>query len=211
MRNARFQMSWIALTVLGLIAGSAWAFPIGVPVFAVLGAMAGTPVVLGVIGLGLGTAQWPLVRQRLRRSGWWILASAGGLAVGLTLGVVVVEKTGRFLAGGPTNFRMLGAVARAASFGTIGLFGGAALGFMQWLVLRRFAQHSLRWIAINAASLGLGLAAGSLLADAILGKAGSFAGATILFVVASLMVGLFTARAFASLFPSLASQADDSR
>ena len=62
---------WAALTVLGLVAGLALALPLGVPLFAILGAMAGTPVVLSIVGLGLGTAQWPIIRRHVASSGWW--------------------------------------------------------------------------------------------------------------------------------------------
>jgi len=47
----------------GLVAGLALALPLGVPIFAVVGAMAGTPIVLGIVGVSLGTAQWPIIRR----------------------------------------------------------------------------------------------------------------------------------------------------
>src|ERR1700676_2690998 len=133
-RGERIQ--WIVLTVLGLAAGLALALPLGVPIFAVLGAMAGTPIVLGIVGLGLGTAQWPIVRTHISLSAWRGVGRAVGMAVGLTVGVVLVEQIGRAIVGGQLNFRMLGVAARAASFGTIGLVGGAGGGLGQWLVLR---------------------------------------------------------------------------
>ena len=138
------RLQWMALTVLGLIAGLALVIPLGVPIAAVLGAMAGTPVVLGVVGLSLGTAQWPIIR-RLTPSYWrWVAVSALGMAVGLTAGVTLVEQAGRALMGGQTNFRTLGIAARALSFGTIGLVGGGSLGLAQWLVLRYHAPGCAR-------------------------------------------------------------------
>jgi len=201
-QRERFQ--WTALTMVGLVAGIALALPLGVPIFAVLGAMAGTPVVLSIVGLGLGTAQWPIIRRHMSSSGWWIVASVLGMAVGLTVGVVLVEQTGRALTGGPLNFRMLGATARAASFGTIGIFAGASLGLCQWLVLRRRTPCCRSWIAVNAWSLGVGLASGSLLADAVVRRPGSLASVGILLVMGSAFAGSCTARALARIFPSRA-------
>src|SRR5260370_24732651 len=155
---------WAVLTVLGLVAGLALALPLGVPLFAILGAMVGTPVVLSIVGLGLGTAQWPIIRRHVASSGWWIVVSALGMGVGLA-GVILVEQVGRAVIGGQVNFRMLGVAARAASFGTIGMMGGACLGLAQWLVLRRHAARCKSWISGNAVRLSVGFASGSLLAD----------------------------------------------
>src|SRR5580765_5970235 len=99
--NLAERLQWIVLTVLGLAAGLALALPLGVPIFAILGAMAGTPIVLGIVGLSLGTAQWPIIRRHMSSSGWWVLASTLGLAVGLTAGVILVEQIGRAIIGGP--------------------------------------------------------------------------------------------------------------
>ena len=69
MNNAPERLQWIALTVLGLIAGIALVIPLGIPIFAVLGAMAGTPVVLGIVGLTLGSAQFPIIRRHFSNRG----------------------------------------------------------------------------------------------------------------------------------------------
>jgi len=78
------RLQWITLTVLGLVAGLAIALPLGVPIFAIAGAMVGTPIVLSIVGLSLGTAQWPIIRRHLSSSWWWVVVSALGMAVGLT-------------------------------------------------------------------------------------------------------------------------------
>jgi len=191
---------WAALTVLGLVAGLALALPLGVPLFAILGAMAGTPVVLSIVGLGLGTAQWPIIRRHVASSGWWIVVSALGMGVGLTAGVILVEQVGRAVIGGQVNFRMLGVAARAASFGTIGMVGGACLGLAQWLVLRRHAASCKSWISVNALSLAVGLALGSLLADVLVARSGSVASIGIMLVIGSTLAGACTAKALAKIF-----------
>jgi hypothetical protein len=195
------RVQWMALTVLGLVAGLALALPLGVPIFAVVGAMAGTPLVLGIVGLSLGTAQWPIVRRHFSQSWLWIVVSAIGMALGLTAGVVLVEQVGRAVVGGPVNFRMLGVAGRALSFGVIGAMGGGFLGLAQWLVLRRHAPMCRAWIQVNAWSLGAGLACGSILADAIMLRPGSLGSAAILLVTGSAIAGARTARALAHIFP----------
>lgn len=197
----REHLQWTALTMLGLIAGLALALPLGVPIFAVLGAMVGTPVVLSIVGLGLGTAQWPIIRRHMSSSGWWIVASVLGMAVGLTFGVIVVEQIARATIGGQPNFRTLGITARAASFGTIGVVAGASLGLSQWLVLRRHALNCRNWIVVNIWSLSVGLASGSLLADALVARSGSSASVVILLVVGSGVAGVSTAKALTRIFP----------
>lgn len=198
--NQTERLQWMALTVVGLVAGLALALPLGVPIFAVLGAMAGTPIVLGIVGLSLGTAQWPIIRRHISSSAWWVVGSTVGMAVGLTLGVVLVEQLGRAIAGGPINFRMLGVAGRAASFGTIGLIGGAAVGLAQWLVLRGKVAKCGRWIHVNSLSLGAGLACGSLLADALVLRTGSLASTAVLLVIGSGVAGWCTARALGTVF-----------
>jgi hypothetical protein len=191
---------WVALTVVGLVAGLALALPLGVPIFAVLGAMVGTPVVLSIVGFGVGTAQWPIIRRHVASSGWWIVVSALGMGVGLTVGVILVEQVGRAVLGGQVNFRMLGVAGRVASFGTIGMMAGASLGLAQWLVLRRHAARCKNWIIVNALSLGVGLASGSLLADVLVPRSGSLASVGIMLAIGSTLAGACTANALAKIF-----------
>ncbi|HXJ06872.1 MAG TPA: hypothetical protein VNH65_17345 [Candidatus Acidoferrum sp.] len=205
------RLQWMALTVLGIVAGLALALPLGAPIFAVLGAMAGTPIVLGIVGLSLGTAQWPVIRRHVSSSTWWVVGSAVGMAVGLTLGVMLVEQIGRAIIGGPINFRMLGVPARAASFGTIGLLGGAGVGFAQWLVLRRQAANCGRWVHVNALSLGAGLACGSLLADVLVLRTGSLASTAVLLLIGSGVAGVCTAKALAGMFTRQSEQVSATR
>lgn len=193
------EYQWTALTMVGFAAGLTLSLTAGVPIFAVLGAMAGTPIVLGLVGAGVGTAQWSVVRRHIVHAKWWPVASAVGMAIGLSVGVTLVEQMGRAMVGGPINFRQLGPWTRAASFGTIGLLGGGALGVAQWMVLRPQIAGCARWIAANAWSLGTGLAGGSLLADATGRRAGSLLGTAILLLVGTAVVGLWTARVLSQL------------
>jgi hypothetical protein len=115
--------------------------------------------------------------------------------------VILVEQVGRALTGGQVNFRMLGVAARAASFGTIGMMAGASLGLAQWLVLRRHAASCKSWISVNALSLAVGLASGSLMADVLVARSGSVVSIGLMLAVGSTLAGACTARALARIFP----------
>ena len=69
-------------------------FPIGgTAAAALLGPIesVGTAAIGGAIAGGvIGAAQWLVLRRRLPLSGLWVVATAGGMAVGLTLGQVVL-------------------------------------------------------------------------------------------------------------------------
>lgn len=195
------RVQWVVLTMVGLVAGLALALPLGVPIFAIVGAMAGTPIVLGIVGLTLGTAQWPVIRRYFSMSWLWIVVSTVGMALGLTVGVTIVEQVGRAAVGGPVNFRMLGVGARALSFGVIGIIGGVSLGLSQWLVLRKHVPGCKVWIHVNAWSLGAGLVYGSILSDALVLRSGSLASIAVLLITSSTIVGVGTVRVLARILP----------
>lgn len=194
------RIQWLGLTVMGQLAGLALVLLLGLPIFAIADTIIGTPIVLSIVGLSLGTAQWPIIRRHLSPSWWWVVVSALGMSLGLTIGVTLVEQIGRALIGGPVNFRMLDLAARAVSFGTIGLMGGGALGLAQWFVLRRHAPRCSSWILVNAWSLGVGLACGSLLADAFMMSSDSIASAVILVGIGSAVAGACTAMTLVEIF-----------
>ena len=78
--NEAERLQWVALTVLGLVAGLALALPLGVPIFAIVGAMAGTPIVLGIvyfmvltpIGVVRRAAGGNPLAHKLFGDGYWI-------------------------------------------------------------------------------------------------------------------------------------------
>lgn len=83
----------------------------------------------------MGIAQSLVLRQQVPQAGWWVLATAAGWVVSITLGIVVAQAYGF----GP---------GLAAVYVSIGLI----LGLGQWLVLRRWTYRAGWWIL--ASSLG---------------------------------------------------------
>ena len=95
---------------------------------AVIGAMGGA-------GALIGTMQWLIMRRYFYRSGWWVLASALGLAIALTLD---------------------GAIGGVV----VGIFGGVVVGLSQWLVIRRFVYKAGWWVLASVIGWVAGLALG---------------------------------------------------
>jgi hypothetical protein len=91
-------------------------------------------VVFGtVFGASGGFLQWVVLRERVPRSGLWVLASALGFAMaGSMLGVIRLEE----------NYLIAG-ILMMAGYGVVG-------GILQWLVLKRaqLAQAGL-WVVAN--------------------------------------------------------------
>jgi hypothetical protein len=84
-----------------------------------------------VAGAAIGAAQWLVLRQRLPLSVLWVPATAAGMAVGLTLGQVV-----------------LGDETTAAPMLLRGLITGAVIGAAQALLLRGLLPTPLIWAAV---------------------------------------------------------------
>ena len=86
------RLRWTLLSALGLALGLVAALVLGDPIDAVVGMILVTLVLTGVVGAFLGTSQWVVLRKRLANARWWIPASAAGLGLGLTGGIVLVGR-----------------------------------------------------------------------------------------------------------------------
>jgi hypothetical protein len=82
-----------------------------------------------VAGASIGIAQWLVLRRQVSRSGWWVLLSSLGFAVGW---LVDVETTG--------------VVGDAST----GVMVGASVGIAQWLVLRRQVSQAGWWVLASS-------------------------------------------------------------
>ena len=96
----------------------------------------------------MGMAQWLVLRARIRRAGWWIIASAVGWVVGLA--VITVASPS----------------AAGAVFGAV---LGATTGTAQWLVLRLSVYQAGWWIVISILGWALGPIFGATLVGGIVG------------------------------------------
>jgi hypothetical protein len=78
-----------------------------------------------LLGVGLGSAHWLMLRRRIRRMGGWIIANGAGWMVALALGAALADVIG-----------VLGAVAAA------GLTAGSITGIVLWRHFRAVAWPS---------------------------------------------------------------------
>lgn len=133
-------------------------------------------VVGGAEGLSLGTGQWLVLRHRFDDLRWcaWAGATAVGGGLAWALGMSLGGRLGH-----PPPMWLLAFLLLAS-----GLVFGAILGAAQWVVLRRHARRSLRWVAANAAGWTIGLLA-TYGAASVIGESTH----TLMVVVISLAAG----------------------
>ncbi len=109
-------------------------------------------VLLSELGAGAltGILQWLVLRQQMRRAGWWIAATIAGWLTGWALVAFAVPPGASFLAGATV---------------------GSVTGLAQWLVLRRHMYRAGWWILVSALGWTLGLTElmGTLLVGAVAG------------------------------------------
>lgn len=149
-------LQWVLAGILGWMTYGAIAGFMYTALEARLGDMAAAIAGLCVLGVTVGVAQWFVLRRCMARTGWWVLASTAGTAIG-------AYWSARFelldLYVGP---RMeLDALLAGAAFGGL-------LGVLQWLVLlwrvkrgywwilASVVAHSVSWFTANVVSMALG-------------------------------------------------------
>jgi hypothetical protein len=81
---SRFSIRWMALTTLGLAVGMVVGFALGAPTEAIVGMMLVVTVIGAIAGGVFGTLQSLALPPRVPRRVSWSLASAAGMAIGLT-------------------------------------------------------------------------------------------------------------------------------
>jgi hypothetical protein len=132
--NWTLWLQWLGATALG------WIF----------GAILLPELALVATGLVIGILQWVVLRQYLRRAGWWILASAVGWAGGWWIVFAVAPQE-------------IGVLTEPLL--------GAAMGTLQWLVLRRTLRQAGWWIVVSALGWTVALTGltGQLVVGAVVG------------------------------------------
>ena len=116
--------------------------PSGLVAHVLLGPVDGLSPALGgglIAGLGIGAAQWLVLRRRLAGAALWIPATGLGLAVGLAAGSSLV-----------------GYGTELADLALQGAVSGLAVGALQALVLRRELRGALVWMLASAPLWALG-------------------------------------------------------
>jgi len=199
----RLEIRWILLSTTGLTAGLALGLRLAMPIQALVGMMLVTPVALAVTGSVLGASQAFATRRQAREAVPWIIATALGVAAGMTLGIVGVEAAGRALTGGPVRLVALEPLGRFLGLTLVGCMTGLAVGLAQRVSLRqRSTADGVRWLAATVIGFGLGLPVGGLAADVFVGGLGSTAGFGLFVLAAGLIVASATARGAARIFAS---------
>jgi hypothetical protein len=98
-----------------------------------------TAILAGLVaGLVIGAAQW-LALRGFGIDTRWILATAGGLAVGLGLG-----------------FAIFGYGQTVGDMWIVGAVSGLGIGIAQWPLLHGLVKRSIAWIPATAAAWALG-------------------------------------------------------
>jgi hypothetical protein len=195
----RREVRWVVLSTAGLAAGLALGLGLGKPVQAVVGMMLVTPVVLAIAGSVLGASQSLAMGWGARSAALWIGTTALGVALGMTLGIVVVEAAGRSITGAPVRLVALGPLARLLGLTVVGSVTGLAVGLAQRISLRQHPAASKRWVAVSVIGFGIGLPGGGVAADLLLGGLRTAAGVGLFLTAAGLITGIFTARSAARI------------
>ena len=134
-----FWLLWVLASTVGSITGL-FVGIVGSDVSEVLEAIPpnyGEAGFWAVVGAGVGIFQWLVLRWRVCRSGWWVLASILGLAVAAVLAMAM-----GFAGDDPYTPSHIARVL---------VVGGAMAGIMQWFVLRRQVSRAGWWVLASTA------------------------------------------------------------
>ncbi len=138
-----FWLWWVLASAVGYVAGFPQNFLVaGVAVAVLWGAV-------------VGVSQWLVLRGKISRAGWWVLASTVGWFVGLFVGSVVGRAVGELVFG--LDLPMV--VVRVGAGAGVGVVVGAS----QWLVLRGKISQAGWWVLAST----VGSAVGFAVADAV--------------------------------------------
>jgi hypothetical protein len=145
-----FWLLWVVASTVGLYVGWVLAFVIIAFYSVVFGldycdACDGLAFVIG-IGIGIGVAQWLVLRRRVSGAGWWVLASAVG-----GYGIMQAGFTGYSESVEMSFVSLLGLTGVVA-------LSGAVTGTLQWLILRGQVSQAGWWVLASTVGWGLAIA-----------------------------------------------------
>ena len=94
-----FWLSWVAASTAAILLGSGMMYAL---IFLAKAVLPGINedrlfggLMFSVLGAVLGALQWLVLRTRLPRSGWWVLATGAGMLIGVALGGGIVQAISR--------------------------------------------------------------------------------------------------------------------
>ena len=143
-----FWLGWVVASTVGFFVGFWLGFILGLIIIGEDNGINLLRSILGYfmfgtsIGAMTGVLQWLVLRGRVSRVGWWVLASTAGLAV--ARGGAAAVASG--------NSEVLGSFEIAVM-----ALGGAMTGILQWLVLRRQVSRAGWWVLASTVGWGLGM------------------------------------------------------
>jgi len=106
-------------------------------------------IAFGVQGTMIGLAQGITLRHSIARSGWWVVATTGGWAVGGAVSGGLAGSVGGAMTGVGPDAGWAGVVVTFVGSGAAWLF---LPGLWQWLLLRRQVGQARWWILVAAGS-----------------------------------------------------------
>ena len=156
----RLWLQWMLASTVGWAVGGGLSGSLGSIQVGYVGGMT-------VGATGAGVLQWLVLRQRIARAGWWVLATmlssavVGGLIV--AMGFVGGKAWGATWSADPG--RVVGGLAGMGLFGTV-------LAALQWLVLRRQVARAGWWVLAGGVGWVAGAPLGAVLGGGLSGVLG---------------------------------------
>ena len=157
-----FWLGWVLASTVGWFVG----FIIGFILLAIVGDIVGEDNGMNVLGLILGAfifgaslgsmvgiLQWLVLRRRVSRAGWWVLASTAGFIVGW--GGVEVAMYMAF--GFPEEMGGMSSFTNVLGQAVVPALGGAVMGTLQWLILRGKVSRAGWWVLASTVGWALGV------------------------------------------------------
>jgi hypothetical protein len=150
-------------------------------------------------GFFVGLLQWLVLRGYLTNASDWILNGAAGWATGYAVGLLILQNLTGSVLGVILGF----------------LLFGAAIGLIQWPVLRREIPNALPWILANVIGWALGLGLNQIILNAIFGTEPSNPAAVsaVSAILIGLVAGAITGLAFVWIVrqPEISTTIDEGR
>ena len=106
-----------------------------------------------LVGLFMGFGQWVVIREKIKLTKGWILATLIGFSIG---GFVSFQVFDHLLAYAPYDDKYFEVYLEILYVGTL-TGAGMLMGFCQWVSLKRKIAGSLKWSLVNALSFAISL------------------------------------------------------